>query len=46
MTYFYDSGVEQYVKIGVLVGKGTFIISNGTLFDVDRLSSVGMLKEK
>lgn len=40
MTYFYDDYVEQYGKIDKFSGYGTYIMPNGTLFDVDSYAFV------
>lgn len=40
MTYFYDDYVEQYGKFDKFSGYGTYIMPNGTLFDVDSFASV------
>ena len=40
MTYFYDDYVEQYGKFDKFSRYGTYIMPNGTLFDVDSFASV------
>ncbi len=40
MTYFYDDRVERYGANGKIYNYGTYIMPNGTLFDVEGYASV------